>query len=136
MQLGSLFPQRGVLRFGGVLGQREGAELGAEGVDLCGVLLLDVLRDLGLIHNRRVRHGGTGDLDDGPQARLTDPQIVREEGHNLGGRRLAPALPTPALMVPVGPEGKAGHHLIQRLHLATWPGTGPAPYGARRPTRR
>ena len=34
LQLGALFPQMGVLRFGGVLGQREDAELGVEGVDL------------------------------------------------------------------------------------------------------
>ena len=112
LQLGALFPQRGVLRFGSVLGQREGAELGAEGVDLGSVLLRDVPRDLGLIHHRHLRHGGAADLDDGPEAYLTDPQIVREEGDDLGRRWLAPALPAPALMVPVGPEGKAGHHLI------------------------
>src|SRR6266568_6763478 len=76
LQLSFVFPQLGVLRFWGVLGKREGAKLGSEGLDLLGGLLLDVPRDLDLIHNGRVRHGGTGELDDGLQAGLTDHQVV------------------------------------------------------------
>src|SRR5713101_8817706 len=75
-----VFPQLGVLRFRGVLGERESAELGPEGVHLLSVLLLDVPRDLGLIHDRRVRYSGTGELDDGPEACLTDRDVIREEG--------------------------------------------------------
>src|SRR5436189_15806 len=42
VQLGFVFPQLGVLRFWGVLGKREGVQLGSEGLDLLGGLLLDV----------------------------------------------------------------------------------------------
>src|SRR6266699_1612358 len=41
LQLGFGFPQLGVLRFRGVLGEREGAELSLEGLHLLGILRLD-----------------------------------------------------------------------------------------------
>src|SRR3970040_1215597 len=49
---------------------------------------------------------GCCDLGHGPQARLTDPQVLCEALHDLGRRRLAPAARAPALMVPVGPGGE------------------------------